>query len=292
MRIGVGTWSYHRLVASGAMTELDLVAKTKELGFDAIEFSGLAVPAGDTAAAFAPRVRAACERAALPVSSYTVGADFLTGSGGDWRAEVERLKGEVRVAAALGAPRLRHDASNGFPATQRGPRSFDDALPVLVKGCRAVTEFAADLGIRTMVENHGHFCQDSVRVEKLVCGVAHPNFGALVDVGNFLCVDEDPGAAVGRLAPYAFHVHAKDFHVKRGTQPAPGPGWYPTRGGNWIRGAIVGHGEVPVLQCLRLLKRAGFSGELALEFEGLEEPLTGMAMGLANLRRYVQEASA
>ena len=46
MRIGVGTWSYHRLVASGAMTELDLVAKTKELGFDAIEFTGLNLPQG------------------------------------------------------------------------------------------------------------------------------------------------------------------------------------------------------------------------------------------------------
>ena len=36
-----------------------------------------------------------------------------------------------------------------------------------------ITEFAAERGIKTMVENHGFFCQDSVRVEKLVSGVAH-----------------------------------------------------------------------------------------------------------------------
>ena len=78
----------------------------------------------------------------------------------------------------------------------------------------AVDEFAADLGIKTMVENHGYFCQDSERVEKLMNAVNHPNFGALVDMGNFLCADEDPARAVGRMAPYAFHCHAKDFHVK------------------------------------------------------------------------------
>jgi sugar phosphate isomerase/epimerase len=83
-------------------------------------------------------------------------------------------------------------------------------------------------------------------------------------------------------------VHAKDFHVRRGTQPDPGPGWYPTRGGNRIRGAIVGHGEVPIVQCLRVLRGAGYDGDLALEFEGLEDPLVGIPMGLANLRRYVQ----
>ncbi len=56
-------------------------------------------------------------------------------------------------------------------------RGFDDALPTLVKGCWAVTEMGADMGIKTMVKNHGCFCQDSERVEKLANGVNHPNFG-------------------------------------------------------------------------------------------------------------------
>ena len=38
-----------------------------------------------------------------------------------------------------------------------------------------MTEYAAAKGIKTMVENHGFFCQDSDRVEKLVTAVAHPN---------------------------------------------------------------------------------------------------------------------
>jgi len=289
MKIGVSSYSFHRLVSEGKMTQLDVIAKAKEIGFDFIEFSTLILPEGETPLSFAPRIREECDRVGLQVVNYTIGADFINGSNGDWQAEVERLKDEVRVAKILGATGMRHDATSGFPANYRGARGFDDALPILIKGCRAVTEFAADLGIRTMVENHGFFCQDSERVEKLVNGVNHPNFGLLVDMGNFLCVDEDPAQAVGRLLPYAFHVHAKDFHVKSGTQPNPGKGWFMTRGGNYLRGAIIGHGEVPVTQCLKLMKNGGYEGILSIEFEGMEEPLTGISLGLENLRRFVND---
>ena len=53
-------------------------------------------------------------------------------------------------------------------------------------------------------------------VEKLINAVAHPNFGALVDIGNFSCADEYNPASVGIMAPYAIHAHAKDFHIKSG----------------------------------------------------------------------------
>lgn len=287
MKTAVSSYSLGRLVAEKRLAFLDIPAKAREMGFDEVEFSTFALPEGTTPLRFAPRVREACDTAGIAVTSYTIGADFLSGSKGDWAAEADRLKDEVRVAKILGAPRMRHDATRGFPAGHSGPRGFDDALPTLARGCRAVTEFAAEHGIRTTVENHGFFCQDSERVEKLMNAVGHPNFGALVDIGNFLCADEDPALAVARMAPYAFHVHVKDFHVKSGTDTDPGSGWFRSRGGNFLRGAIVGHGAVPVLQCLGTLKRAGYAGAVSLEFEGMEDPVVGVATGLANVKRFL-----
>ncbi|CAN5452530.1 sugar phosphate isomerase/epimerase [soil metagenome] len=289
MNIGISSYSFNRLVAEKRLGQLEVIAKSKEMGFDAIEFAALEIPAGETPLSFAPALRAECDRVQLPAINYAVAADFLTGSHGDWKAEVERLKDEVRTAEILGTPVFRHDASTGFPRGHQGPRGFDDALPLLIKGCRAVTEFAADLGIRTTVENHGYFCQDSERLEKLVNGVNHPNFGVLADMGNFLCADEDPGQALGRLMPSAFHCHAKDFHIKSGAGPSPGGGWFNSRGGNWLRGAIIGHGDVPIAQCLRVMRQAGYDGPLSIEFEGLEDPLVGIALGLENLRRLVRQ---
>lgn len=289
MKIGVSSYSFSPLVHAGKMSQLDVISKAKEMGFEVIEFSTLSLPEGETPLSFAPRIKEECDRVGIKVVNYTIGADFINGSNGDWKAEAERLKDEVRVAKILGAPGMRHDATYGFPAGYIGQKSFDAALPTLIKGCRAVTEFAAELGIKTMVENHGFFAQDSERVEKLINGVNHPNFGTLIDMGNFLCADENPAAAVGRLMPYAFHVHAKDFHVKLGTEPDPGAGWFQSRGGNYLRGAIIGHGVVPVTQCLKIMKKADYDGVLSVEFEGIEESLTGISIGLENLRRYVKE---
>ena len=290
MKIGVSSYSFSRLVTGGLMTEMGVVAKAGEMGFDCIEFAALNVCKDETLESFAHRLKEECDRVGMEVANYTVGADFIAGSGGDLAVEIERIREEVRIAAVLGAPGMRHDASRGFPPGHSGARGFDDALPLLAKGCRAVTEFAADLGIRTMVENHGFFCQDSERVEKLVNAVGHPNFGVLIDIGNFACVDEDPCVAVGRLAPYAFHVHAKDFHMKSGASPAPGQGWIVSRGGNYLRGAIIGHGNVPVAQCLNIVKKANYDGVLSIEFEGMEDVLTGITISHENLRRYVGKA--
>jgi len=288
MKIGVSSYSYSRLVHNGVMTELDVIHKAKEMGFDAIEFAGFNLPEGETALSFAEKARATCEAVGLDVINYAVGADFIQGSNGNLAAEIERVKDEARVAHALGAPGMRHDATRGFPAGHVGAKSFDAALPRVADGCRAVTEFAATLGVRTMVENHGYFCQDSARVEKLICAVNHPNFGALIDIGNFACADEDCAQAVGCLTPYAFHVHAKDFHLKPGTLANPGEGWFSSRAGNYLRGAIIGHGDIPVAQCLVILKSAGYDGPLSIEFEGMEEPVLGIDLGLKNLRRMVE----
>lgn len=269
------------------MQQIEVISKAKELGFDALEFSTIVVPEGKILPEFAKELRAESDRVGIEIANYTIAGDFLNGCGGDLQAEIERLKGEVDIAAILGAPSMRHDATGGFqPGDKRG-RSFEEALPILVEGCRAVSEYAASKGIRTMVENHGFFCQDSLRVEQLAVGVNHPNFGILVDMGNFICVDDDPGIAIGRLMPYAFHVHAKDFHLKPGTAPDPGEGWRISRGGNFWRGAIIGHGDVPIIQCLRAMQRVGYDGVLSIEYEGIEDVLKGIEIGLVNLRRYV-----
>jgi sugar phosphate isomerase/epimerase len=294
MKIGVSSYSFSRLVRAGKMTQFESITTAADMGFAYIEFSGLEVPSGEDILAYAARVREYCASKGIAMGNYTIGADFLNGMDGDFDAEVSRLIREVDVAHALGASGMRHDVTRGRqtgstrPAFSAAPaESFADVLPLLARGCRAVTEYAASLGIRTMSENHGYFCQDSERVEKLVSAVNHPNYGVLIDIGNFLCVDESPVTAVSRLAPYAFHLHVKDFHFKTGQEPSPGEGWFATRGQNRLRGAIIGHGVVPVRQCLDIMKKAGYEGSVSIEFEGMEDPLLGIRIGLQNLQAYL-----
>ena len=265
-------------------TQLSVMAKAKEYGFDAIEFTDLTPPEGTTQAEYALQLRAEADRLGLEISGYSIGADMLAGCNGDPDAEVARVKTQVDIAALLRVPVMRHDASSGKFLEPRQHRGFIDVVDRIADGCRQITEYAATKGIRTTVENHGYFCQDSDRVELLVNTVAHPNFGLQVDMGNFLCVDENPVTAVSRCAPYAFNAHAKDFLFKSGQEDQP-EGFFQTRGGNYIRGTVVGHGIVPVKQCVAILKRAGYDGYLTLEFEGMERNEDALKIGARYLRK-------
>ena len=287
MKIAVSTYSFQSLIQAGETNQLECLRLAKDMGFEGVEIAGLYPHDGSGLEEYAGRIASQCEALDLPVINYTIAADFLSGSGDSLDAEVERLKGEVEIARILGAAGMRHDAAWGFPAGNRSQRGFQNILPTLLDGCRRVTEYAAARGIKTMVENHGTFCQDSDRMEQLVNGVAHPNFGLLVDMGNFLCADEAPEKAVGRLAPYAFYVHAKDFLLKSGAAFSPGSGFFRTRAGNYLRGTVIGHGVVPVPQCLSILKSVGYDGFIGVEFEGMEPPGMAVEYGLQNLRRFL-----
>ena len=283
MKLGVSSYSFSRYLGEGRLDLFGVIKATAEIGFTGIEFTGFS-PNGDgkDPIEFAKTVKDACAEAKLDIMSWTIGADFLRN---DVDAEIERLKGQVDIAAALGAPLMRHDATGGFPDRKNGLAEYFEALPIVAKGYGGVTEYAATKGVRTMIENHGFFFQDSDRVELLINTVNNPNFGALVDIGNFLCADEEPMRAVKRMAPYAFHVHAKDFHVKCPCSD-PGEGYFKSRGGTPLRGAIVGHGNVNTKGCIDLLSEAGYDGYLSIEFEGMEDNRRALEIGYANLKRY------
>ncbi len=284
MKFSVSTYSLSGLVDKNGVTEKDLIKIAKEIGFDGIEFAEIHTPDGKDKIEYAKELNEECKKVGITPVQYSIGADFLNN---DIEKEIERLKYEVDVACALGVTGMRHDGTSGFQGEDRKTKGFNEALPYLIKGCKAVTEYAKTKGIRTMMENHGYFCQDSDRVEKIVTGVNDSNFGLLLDMGNFLCADENPIVAFGKLMPYVSYVHAKDFHVKSGDNIAPTDGFFTTRGGNHLRGAVLGHGDVPVFQCLSLVKNAGYDYFITLEFEGHEEPRMACEWGLNTLKKYI-----
>ena len=230
MKSSISSYSFSYLMQTENETQISVISKAKEIGFDAIEFTDLVYPEDMTEAEYALEIKKEAERVGIEISCYSIGADLLSGSGGDLDAEVERIKKKVDIAEILGVKLMRHDASFSFLEGKRLYNGFSNVLERLADGCRRITEYAKTKGIKTMVENHGFFAQDSERVEALVNKVAHPNFGIQVDFGNFLCVDENPATAVGRCAPYVFNAHIKDFIFKSGEEGCPGEGFIFTRG--------------------------------------------------------------
>lgn len=279
MKISVSSYSYSAL----KLSDIEAMKLAKEMGFDGIEFAEIHPDEGADKKEYARTLYNFGQEIGLPITNYAIGADFINK---DVDEEIERLKGEVDVAEILGVKTMRHDASSGPEGERFSLTGFENYLPVLAKGCKAVTEYAKTKGIKTSVENHGYYCQQSDRVEALMNAVDDENFGWLVDIGNFMCADEKSIDAVKVGAKHAIYVHVKDFYFESKDKPQP-DGYFDTRDGNHICGSVLGDGVVPVKECLDIVKANGYDGWVTLEYEGHETPSTAVPKGLAFLKSVI-----
>ena len=225
----------------------------------------------------------------LEVSSYTLGANFICPDKKKYDEEIKRVKKEVDNANAYGAKLMRHDAAYR-PPEEATLDNFEKDLPILTEACRKIADYAKKYGISTSVENHGYHVQGSERVLRLVKAVGRKNFKTTLDIGNFLCVDEDPIAAVKNNLPYASMIHLKDFYV-RNEKTNPGEGWFKSRAGKYLRGAIFGHGDIDTTAIMKIIHKSGYNGYISIEFEGMEDCRTGSRIGMANAAGMLKEIS-
>lgn len=293
MKFGLSSYSFNQRVRTGEMSILDVIDWVADSEAEHLEFAVLSeeadapIPNINTAPG---EVEAVIERATskgVELSNLAVGADFFTDDPDQHRDEIERVKRYVDLAAQLGMSLLRHDVTGRNRPEGDDSPAFDRALPLIATAAKEIAQYAAPLGVRTSLENHGFFVQASDRVRRVIHAVDEPNFGTTLDIGNFLCVDEDPTVAVPLNLPYANIVHFKDFYVR--TQN-PGEGWFASRGGKYLRGAIVGNGDIDIRTVCRAIKASGYDGYASIEFEGQEDCLLGCARGVANAKTLFSQA--
>jgi sugar phosphate isomerase/epimerase len=287
MKLGVSSYCLSPSLKSREIDIFQGLEWIKEQGADHAEI----VPIGiDLEGSFqlADAIATKAREIQLEISNYAVSGDLRKEAVEPYEQEIERLKRQVDLAAHLGAKRLRHDIVQwGFKSTKIG--QFENDFSRMVEGCGIISEYAAQYGIITMIENHGFYITPSDRVLRIVQSVNRPNFKLLLDIGNFLCVDEDVALAVKNCLPFAAVIHLKDFYIRQ-PHVFPGEGWLQTLNGKYIRGAIFGHGDLDTWHIVRSIKQFGYDGYISIEFEGMEPDKAGTSLSLSNSRRFWSEA--
>lgn len=272
MIIGTSSYSFHQYAMRGEMTQLDCIKKAKELGFEAIEFTGLCPPDDTSELEYADILRKTADDNGMKISAYAVSGNLAVKDKDKIEAEIERLKHCVDVAARLGAKFMRHDVMSDYKEFS----SFDEALPTIAEATREVCEYAETKGIMTLIENHGQVCQDPDRIERLIGAVNHKNYGLLLDTGNFLCADINPVCAASRLAPLVKMVHLKDAKViPFGTSTEYN--LYETRECNKLDFVVPGTGDANINQIFAILKKSGFDGHIDVEYEGRQDCIDALS---------------
>ncbi|NLK07255.1 MAG: sugar phosphate isomerase/epimerase [Firmicutes bacterium] len=285
MKVGISSYCLLGALRAGEMTILDVMQWAKDNGCEHIEF----VPYGFTLIdnpELTEQVMKKSQELDLEISHYCMPANFCQKTREEFEAEVARVKEHVDLLNRMGIKSLRHDV---VTRAEVDIHVFNRILPQVVEGTQRVADYAAQYGITTTIENHGWGAQHSDRVQRILSLVNRENFKLVLDVGNFLCVDELPIIGVMKNLPYASHVHLKDFYY-RPYYEDPGEGrWFETAYGNFLRGSIFGQGDLPARQILKLIKDSGYDGHLSLEFEGLEDCVEGTRISLENIKRLLAE---
>lgn len=287
MKVGLSSYSLSRAIAKGDLGILEAIDWIANEGGEHIEIvpgSTWDIHAGD----MPEKIAARAKEAGIDLSSYTIGANFIQPDAAALAKEVERVKGEVDIAARLGVKLMRYDAG-WRPIPETTLENFEKDLPVVAGACREVASYAAQFGITCSVENHGYHFQGCERVRRLVNAVNLPNYKTTLDVGNFLCADDDPVAAVKTNIDIASMIHFKDFFRRPISNAPNGAGWFRTKGGHYLRGTIIGQGDVDLETIVKIIKESGYNGYISVEFEGQEDCIFGCKVSLSNAKRFFAE---
>ena len=280
MKIGLSSYSLYRAIKAGELDYVSALDWIAANGGEHMEVVPLEIDF-TREPQLVQNIKEKAKSVGIELSNYAVGANFLTQNEGAYEEEISRVKREVDVAAELGVTLMRHDVARHEDVSIR---TFNANLDRMIEACRTIADYAAQYGITTSIENHGYLVQASDRVLTVVQGVDRPNFKTTLDIGNFMCADENPVASVQKNLPFASIVHIKDFYL-RPSYRNPGEGWFKTTAGNYLRGAIAGQGDIDMWEVLRLVKRSGFDGYLSIEFEGMEECKQGSKIAMDNVKR-------
>ncbi|WP_274654439.1 sugar phosphate isomerase/epimerase family protein [Paenibacillus humicola] len=289
MKVGLSSYSLLNAIKAGEMTILDVIEWVAANGGEHLEL----VPYGFTLVdnpELADAVREKAKEAGIALSNYSMPANFVQETEELFEAEVARVKEHVDLLRRLGIKHLRHDVTAfTIPEELMSIRWFEDNLHHMVRGSQHIADYAAQYGITTTIENHGFSVQASDRVQRVLHAVNRPNFKTTLDIGNFMCADENSIIGVKKNLPYASLVHFKDFYF-RPYDEHPGDGaWFKTAYGNYLRGAIIGQGDIEIRKIVRLIKESGYDGYITVEFEGMEECRSASRIAMDNLRRFWDE---
>lgn len=242
-RISLAEWSLHSTIFAGKLDNLDFPRAAKQqFGIAAVEYVNqfFKDKAKDTEYLADLAGRAAGEG----VENLLIMCDGLGNLGDpDEKARTQAVENHypwLDAAKRLGCHSIRVNAAS------KG--SFEEQQKLAADGLGRLAEFAEQMNLNVIVENHGGLSSDGEWLAGVMRLVDKPNCGTLPDFGNFYEYDRYKG--VEDLMPFAKGVSAKsyDFDAEGNEQ------------------------KIDYRRMLEIVAKAGYRGWIGIEYEGKELP--------------------
>jgi sugar phosphate isomerase/epimerase len=278
MKIGIDSYCYHRHFGEiypglesdpgSRMTMLDFLDRAAAHGVEGVSLESCFF--SDTSETFLDAIKSRLDELNF-LRVWAWGHPKGLGSGTMPEA-LDDLIRHIAIAKRLGAGVMRICA--GGRATR--PRSWTEHKAGLLPLLRKAAASAEQQGVILALENHVDLLCDEML--DLITTIDSPWLRVCLDTANNLRLFEDPIEVVARLAPYASATHVKDIGARKGD---------PREFGFWPS-VPLGEGLVDIPEALRLLRKSGYEGLLALEIDFLDprfEEEQSIAVSLDYLRK-------
>ncbi|MEM8723758.1 MAG: sugar phosphate isomerase/epimerase family protein [Cyanobacteria bacterium P01_G01_bin.39] len=267
-KISLAEWSLHNSIESGKINHLDFptIAK-KQFGIDAVEYVNTLFRDMSTDREYLMKLKMNADNEG--VKNLLIMCDE-EGSLSDIDPQKRRRAVEnhfrwVDAAKFLGCHSIRINAHPiDFDPRTLGI-SEEDMKKLAADGIRQLTEFAENVGINVLIENHGGLSSKSSWLTSVVREVNHPRFGTLPDFGNPNINENeiaDSYELVSALMPYAKGVSAKSETFEDEDKYIVGVDAF------YFNGERV---KVDYKKMIQIVLDANYSGYIGVEFQSSDD---------------------
>lgn len=173
----------------------------------------------------------------------------------DGQKYLEDAKKYIAIAKKLKIPFVR---LLGDALPEPGTANTDLIFNILA----SLNEYVKDTNVMPLIETNGVYA-NSLFLKRIFEEGNFRNIGVLWDIHHpYVYYNEAPEYTYSNLKDYVKYMHIKDSVVKNGQ----------------VEYVLVGEGNVPVRECVKLMRNGGFKGPYTLEW------LKGLKPGIDDLK--------
>lgn len=269
VKLGISTYSYWHFRPPRVPIET-VIEKAAALGVEGVDILHRQMESEDSA--YLRKLKRHAFVNGIHLICLSIHQGFVSPDAGEREKNIDHTIHCIRLAGALGIPSIRLNSGRWgtVPSFDRLMQlrgvepplegyGDDDAFGWCIDSIEKCLPAAEAAGVLLALENHWGLSSTPEGLLRIAQAIDSPWLGILMDTGNFL---EDPYDKLKMIAPRTVFVQAKTYYG----------------GGEWYTL------DLDYKRIARILAEAGYRGYVSIEFEGKEDPDTGVPKSVAMLR--------
>jgi len=269
VKLGISTYSYWHFRPPKVSIET-VIEKASELGVEGIDILHRQMDGEDRG--YLQKLKRHAFLNGVDLISLSIHQNFVSPHISERQKEIDHTHRCIEMANQMGIPSIRLNSGRwntigSFDKLMeaRGEEPVlpgyteDEGFKWCIDSIEKCLPKAAECGVLLALENHWGLSRTPEGLLRIVNAIKSPWLGVLMDTGNFL---EDPYDKLRQIAPKTVFVQAKTYYG----------------GGEWYTL------DLDYRRIAKILAEVNYRGYVSIEFEGKENPDSGVRKSIEMLR--------